>query len=122
VKAPRTLENDIQKIKKIYQRQYYGKELLKSTLIVPKKQPTFGYKVSQPTIYIDTSDYGSKFNPKIFLAFLISKYKINNDSLSLGLPCENCIPEEKNKILRYPNGIFFELNKSEDSLILSRWD
>ena len=121
-RMPENLNKDIEKIKDLYRRQNNGEKLLEITLIQETNKQIFGYSASLPTIYIDTSEFGSATKPKLFLGFFISKYKINKDSLNLGLPCENCISEEKNKILRYPDGIFFELNKRKDSLIFSRWD
>ena len=114
--------NDIQKIKKLYQSKSYAKKILTTILFDTTFQNTFGFTIALPTIYIDTSDYGTARYSKIYLGFLISKYKINRDSLNGGLPCEDCIPEENKKILRYPNGIYFELNNAKDSLIFSRWD
>ncbi|OJY80950.1 MAG: hypothetical protein BGP14_01795 [Sphingobacteriales bacterium 44-15] len=122
IDIPITYKNDIDKISGIYNDFWKIKNLLRGTLtdsLNPNKQ---GFTVSEPTIIIDTSVFGSMKEPKFYLFFALSAYKINVDTTSHGIPCENCILEENGKIVRYPNGLFFELNETKDSLIFSRWD
>jgi hypothetical protein len=119
---PISYEVNIRKIEKIYNDSERIRGILKRTLIDSSYDKTKGFKISIPTITIDTSVFGTINEPRFYLSFTFSTYKINIDALNHGIPCEGCILEENGKILRYPNGLFFELSKTTDSLVFSRWD
>lgn len=119
---PNDFENSIQEITRFYRNPNQVRMLLQKIATDTSDNTRKGFTVSKPTIVIDTSVYGSIKKPKFYLSFNISTYKINRDSASRGIPCEDCILEENKKIIRYPHGIFFELNKTKDSLVFSRWD
>jgi len=117
---PKQYTNTIEAIKKLFYNKQNIKILLSKTLTDTLKDR--GYLINNTRIDIDTIESGNIKVPKIYLVFNVAVYKINTDSNKVGIPCEDCILEENRKIIKYPHGLFFELNKTEDSLIFSRWD
>jgi hypothetical protein len=119
---PKNFINEINIFEELYKNKAYVKTILNTTILDTLKPQSVGYVISNPVIIIDTSDYGTTKDPNLFLEFFTSKYKINKDSASGGIPCEDCFLEENRKILRYPMRLFLKLNRTKDSLVFSRWD
>ena len=104
--TPITYRNSIEKIETIYHDFDWIENLLKETLIDTLNIKQKGFVVSNPSIVIDTSIYGSVREPKFYLCFTLSVYKMNPDTVAYGLSCENCTLADSGRVMRYPNSLF----------------